>query len=340
MIHIIYKTKLVVFNQFKQGIHPTLDQNEIETNVFLPLDVPMTVFDEMLRVLNALYNQDSLAIFLYAKTGLLSAVQAIQDLRLTQKRYYSRLKDLLDVGLLEKRGGNYYYTTFGEAVSKLVSYLGQVLENKERLDLLDQINKNKSLSSSDVDQIKDLIFKQSGVLEGALHLILDGKNMQKVEVFSSYDVGVDILINSINCCSHRVLLASKYFDTKVIDATLKAHNRGVEFKVIMAKDNLTKKIEMLKLFLSPKLILSLVDFANDGAEKTVREFGIDYSYCIIDDTDCFFEFPPIDEKFGIGFFVTDKKINHQFSDLFKFQWEKAEAKEMPEFFKKLRKLYI
>jgi len=300
----------------------------------------MPVFDGVLRVFNVLSSQDGLALFLYAKNGLSSSKKAIQDLGLTQKRFYSRLKDLLDIGLIEKVDGYYQYTTLGEAVSKLGIYLGHVIDNKERLVLIDQLNKNKSLSSSEVDEIKSLVIKQSGVLQGALNLILDSKDLQKVEVFSNYDVGVEILVNKINSSQNRILLASKYFDARVIDATLKAHKRGVEFKVIMAKENLTRKIEMLKLFLSPKLILALMEFSNNGAENSVREFELDYSYCVIDDKGCFFEFPPFEEKFTIGFFVIDKKINYQFTDLFGFQWDKAEAKEMPEFFKKLKRLNI
>ena len=317
-----------------------IQRNEIETDINLPLEIPMPVFDGMLRVLNVLSSQDGLALFLYAKNGLPSSKKTIQDLGLTQKRFYSRLKDLLDIGLIEKVEGCYQYTTLGEAVSKLGIYLGHVIDNKERLVLIDQLDKNKSLSSSEVDEIKSLVIKQSGVLQGALNLILDSKDLQKVEVFSNYDVGVEILVNKINSSQNRILLASKYFDTRVIDATLKAHKRGVEFKVIMAKENLIRKIEMLKLFLSPKLMLALIEFSNNGVENSVREFELDYSYCVIDDKGCFFEFPPFEEKFTIGFFVIDKKINYQFTDLFGFQWDKAEAKEMPEFFKKLKKLNI
>jgi len=314
---------------------------EIETlHVNLPLEVSMPIFDEMLKVLNAISNPDGLAIFLYAKNGLLSASKVIRDLGLTQKRFYSRLRELVDVGLIEKSGGVYKYTLLGEAVSKLGITLGQILENKERLRLIDEINKNKTLSTFEIDQIKEVIIQQSSTLQSALNLILDSKSLKKIEVFSNYEVGINILIDNINSSKERVFLASKYFDTRVIESTLKAYKRGVDFRVIMASENLTKKIEMLKLLLSPKLIMDLIEFANNGANKSVREYNINYSYCIIDNNACFFEFPPFEDKFTIGFFVVDAKINLQFSELFLYQWESAEAKEMPSFFKKLSKLNI
>ncbi|MGQ9679547.1 MAG: hypothetical protein ACUVV4_02095 [Candidatus Bathyarchaeia archaeon] len=315
--------------------------NEVETfNINLPLDVPMPIFDEVLKILNAISNPDGLAIFLYAKNGLPSANKVMKDLGLTQKRFYSRLKELIETGLIEKSGGVHKYTLLGEAVSKLENALEQILENKERLRLLDQINKNQSLSAFEIDQIKQVIIQQSSTLQSALNLVLDGKNLKKIEVFSNYETGVDILIKSINSSKERVFLASKYFDTRVIESTLKAYKRGIDFRVIMASENLTKKIEMLKLLLSPKLIMEMIDFSNNGANKCVREYEINYSYCIIDGDACFFEFPPFEEKFTIGFFVIDEKINHQFSELFLHQWESAEAKEMPSFFKKLSKLNL
>lgn len=314
---------------------------DVETlNINLPLEIPMPIFDEMLKVLNAISNPDGLAIFLYSKNGLSSATKTIRDLGLTQKRFYSRLRELVDVGLMEKSGGVYRYTILGEAVSKLGMTLGQILENKERLRLIDEINKNKNLSAFEIDQIKEVIIQQSSTLQSALNLILDSKSLKKIEVFSNYEVGIDILINNINSSKERIFLASKYFDTRVIESTIKAYKRGVDFRVIMASENLTKKIEMLKLLLSPKLIMELVEFANNGSNKSVREYNINYSYCVIDNNACFFEFPPFEDKFTIGFFVIDKKINQQFSELFLYQWEEAEAKEMPNFFKKLSKLNI
>ncbi|MBS7630087.1 hypothetical protein KEJ47_00690 [Candidatus Bathyarchaeota archaeon] len=314
---------------------------DIETlNVNLPLDVPMPIFDEMLRILKVISNPDGLAIFLYTKNGLPSANKIIRDLGLTKKRYYSRLKELIDVGLIEKSSGVYQYTLLGEAVSKLGIALGQILENKDRLRLIDEINKNKALSAFEIDQIREVIIQQSSTLQSALNLILDSKSLKKIEVFSNYEVGINILINNINSSKERVFLASKYFDTRVIESTIKAYKRGVDFRVIMASENLTKKIEMLKLLLSPKLIMELMEFANNGANKSVREYNINYSYCIIDNNACFFEFPPFEDKFTIGFFVIDAKINQQFSELFLYQWEEAEAKEMPNFFKKLSKLNI
>jgi predicted transcriptional regulator len=275
-------------------------------------------------------------IFLLAEKGISNSNKAIKELDLTPKRYYSRLKDLVDRKVLEKVNGVYVYTALGEAVSRLGIYMMQVLDNKERFVLINQLNKNKSLSSTDIDQIKDVIFQQSGVLEGALHLILDGKNVHKMDTFSNYEKGVEKLVERINLAQERIFLASRYFDSKVIEATLKARKRGVKLRVIMAKENITKKIDMLKMFLSPKLIMALIEFADQGVDQSIRETDLDYSYCIIDHDGCFFEFPSLEDKFSIGFFVIENKINNRFNELFNIQWEKSESKKMPELFNKLK----
>lgn len=308
--------------------------NYSEPVVNTALNVPAATFDHMIKILTALSNEDALSIFFYLKNGVGSSKDAIQILNLTQKRFYSRLKDLLDVGLIEKVEGKYKYTALGEAVSRLDFYMMQVLENKERLALIDQLNKNSSLPSADIDQLRDVIIQQSGVIEGALHQILYG-NQSKVEPFTDFDKGVDMLIKAINSSKNTILLASRYFHTGVMEATHKADKRGVKVKVVMGKENLTKKIEMIKLFLSPKLIKSMNEFANDGVENKIRETDLQYSYCVIDDDKCFFEFPSFEDQPSIGFFVTDKKINCKFKELFNAQWEKGEVKKMPEFFNKV-----
>ena len=70
------------------------------------LDVSMDTFTNMVKILNALGNDDALSIFMYTVDGIKSSKQAILELGLTQKRFYSRLKDLIDVGFIEKDGGN------------------------------------------------------------------------------------------------------------------------------------------------------------------------------------------------------------------------------------------
>ena len=50
---------------------------------------------EMGEILNSLAHEDALKIFVAAKVGITKSTSTIQELGLTQKRYYSRLKELM-----------------------------------------------------------------------------------------------------------------------------------------------------------------------------------------------------------------------------------------------------
>ncbi len=68
----------------------------------------VAAFGSMVEILDALGNQDALSIFIYVEKGMTSSKLAIQELGLTQKRFYSRLKELIEVGLIEKNAGGYH----------------------------------------------------------------------------------------------------------------------------------------------------------------------------------------------------------------------------------------
>ena len=56
---------------------------------------------ELKEILAALANEDAIKIFLTARRGIEKSTKTIQELGLTQKRYYSRLKELMEAGLVE-----------------------------------------------------------------------------------------------------------------------------------------------------------------------------------------------------------------------------------------------
>ncbi|MEM2936221.1 MAG: hypothetical protein QW231_03495, partial [Candidatus Bathyarchaeia archaeon] len=59
-------------------------------------------FAEMERVISALANQDAIKIFYAAGEGIRSSTEAIKKLGLTQKRYYTHLRNLTEAGLIQK----------------------------------------------------------------------------------------------------------------------------------------------------------------------------------------------------------------------------------------------
>jgi predicted transcriptional regulator len=65
------------------------------------------------KLLSTLSKRDSLSIFMASSQGLKAESDTPHMLGLTKKTYYTRLKQLIDAGLITKSDGAYCYTTFG-----------------------------------------------------------------------------------------------------------------------------------------------------------------------------------------------------------------------------------
>jgi DNA-binding HxlR family transcriptional regulator len=298
------------------------------------VDTSGAAFGSMVKILDALGNQDALSIFIYVENGMTSSKLAIQELGLSQKRFYSRLKELIDVGLIEKNEGTYRYTTLGKIFSKIGYSLLDVLENKEQFELLERLRENSSLTSSDFNKITSVVSKGSTDVSGIFNMIFLSEKQGKVEVLPSYERLVERLIEETQVAKEKIILASRYIDNKVIDSTMQAVKNGVNFQVLMAKEHLEDKLNKLQLLLSPGLVFSMLEFFTDpNLDDYMRDGNVP------DGSRCFFELPSFgNNEFTIAFYVVDKEIGSKFIKMFTTLWETADTKSIPKFFQVLNKI--
>ena len=71
---------------------------------------------KVLSILCALSNKDSFEIFCLAVSGLDATTDILKSGRFTKKRYYVRLKELVELGLVHKLSGKYVHTLLGKKV--------------------------------------------------------------------------------------------------------------------------------------------------------------------------------------------------------------------------------
>ncbi len=77
------------------------------------------ILNGFLALFSTLSKTDNLKMFLSTKSGLKYNKRTLDSLDLTRKRYYKALKQLKDLGLIEKSrdsGGIYSFTRFGMTV--------------------------------------------------------------------------------------------------------------------------------------------------------------------------------------------------------------------------------
>ena len=300
----------------------------------------VAAFGSMVEILDALGNQDALSIFIYVDKGMTSSKLAIQELGLTQKRFYSRLKELIEVGLIEKNEGGYVYTTLGRVFSKIGYSLLDVLENKEQFELLERLRESSSLTSSEVNKISSVVSKGTTDVSGIFNMIFLSEKQGKVEVLPSYERLVEKLVEVVQKGENSILLASRYIDNKVIDSMIKVSKNGIPARVLMAKEHLEDKVNKLQLLLSPGLILSMLEFFSDpNLDEIMRDGAVPFSFAIIDEENCFFELPSFgNNDFTIAFYVVDNEIGEKFTRMFSTLWETADKKSIPRFFQMLNKV--
>jgi predicted transcriptional regulator len=299
----------------------------------------VTAFNEMVRILDALGHEDALAIFFYTEKHIKSSKLAIEELGLTQKRFYSRLKELIEVGLIEKTEGEYRYTIFGNIFFKIGFSLMEMIENREQIELMERIRASSSLPNAEMEKIRSVVSKNFRDVSGLFDMVFLSEKQRKVEVLPSYEKLVEKLVEEMKAAKDTIHLASRYIDNKVIDCMFKATGSGVKGKVIMAKENLEDKVNKLQLLLSPGLVMNLLEYFSDPELNDIlRDGHVPFSFCIIDNRTCFFELPSLgNHDFAIAFFVDDVEIGTRFIKMFNALWESAEAKSVPKFFQVLNK---
>ncbi len=309
--------------QLNKEILPNIEINEIEDEI---VEICLKLFD-------IFSNMDTLKIFIYAKKGIKNSNYAMKELNLTPKRYYSRLRELINIGVLEKRKGIYTYTTLGKILYKLGYLLLEVMKHKEKLRLLTDLPNIDFLSSYEKEKIMEILFNETKDAKLFLEILLENKS--NVTIIHKYDALVDLLKEKIKLARNSVLLASRYINGEIIDACLDVVKKDIEFRLILSNEIVFNKLMKLKLLLSPNLlykILSLM-FSSINISKYIKEDHIPFSFCIIDDEHCFFEIPNLsNENFLIAFYISDKQTAGKFKKLFNYLWKTGKEHEIPKLF--------
>jgi len=298
------------------------------------LDVSMDTFNNMIQLLSILGNEDAFSIFLYARNGFSSSKLAIIDLELSQKRFYTRLKDLIEIGLIEKEKGIYQHTSLGNIFFKTGLSLTDILEKKEKVGLFDPFKNTDSFSLEDYYNIKTMVSNGSTRINRILDLVFLSKDSNRIQVLPTQEKQVEKMITEINSAKIGVKYASKNLDLKIIDALIGSTNRGVKIRIISENFDFEDKLSKLQLILSPKLIMSLMEyFSSAEIGEQMRECEIPFSFCVLDENKCFFELSSLKESaFSISFFIIDEGIGSRFSLFHDEMWESSMKASIPNIF--------
>lgn len=280
-----------------------------------PLEVSTTAFNDLVKILNALGNEDALAIFIYSENGIKSSKDAIRTLGLTQKRFYSRLKDLMDVKLISKIEGEYRYTALGKYFFTLKKSIEPVLDNKERLELIDKIGQAGSLSNKEAQRIAEVLSIDD----------LLGQRINQAKIVDTFEKAVYNVINYIDNAEKTIHFASKYADIRVSQACMNAMERGVETSFLVGNlDQFTSALKMIKpIIANPSYLKMIVQYLK-SPQMNIRYVDLPYTFLIVDAKQSMIEVPkPFTNIFSLSIFFENELFSMRLIENFELLWENA-----------------
>ncbi len=181
------------------------------------------IVNKATALLSILSKKDALSIFLLAKDGLKAETDTPQQIGLTRKQYYTRLKQLVDAGLIDKSGDTYLHTTLGTFVHQ--RHLLELLEQIRNIKQMKMIDTLKRTSQFSEDEIANFVGKIAGIAPAT-------KVSPKVEVIWSYEDMVSTIIERTEFCKNEILLATRFLNEIIINNVLRKAKSGVNVKVL------------------------------------------------------------------------------------------------------------
>jgi len=268
----------------------------------------------LVSLFKVLSKPDALEVFLLAGEGIEKSGYAIEELGFTPKKYYARLKELVDIGFVMKTEGAYRQTPFGSMIcGRFLPAMGRAYDARDRLGLI-----SKFKGTQIEDEVRNLI-------EDELNIPDLGSN--KVRILETYeDLAVEA-VDLYDSAEKSMLLASNYFDVRVMEAFLRALDRGITNRVIMGKNRQSSKIQNLRMMLSVTFAKNLINFASntEDLKNTVRFADLPYTFCVVDGHLNIIEFSnPLNDIFIVALSIDDRIIGERLTEFYNTLWEVGE----------------
>ena len=286
------------------------------------------------RILSALSNEDALKIFKMAGEGITSSIETIKKLGLTQKRYYTRLSELLETKLIQKDDGVYKHTVLGSIVYKIIDYLNEVIDKGEQLELIDKVKRSKTLSQEDKDRILQAITEDSigeflGLIDGGIRL---------GGIVFRFENIVRGVVDLIKRAEEEIYLVTRYTESEVVEEISKRLDEEIRFYCISSdKRFFSRATELLRIILArPALLKAYYKIFNSSDVYIGFMDNIPYSFIVVDKRWVGLEVPnPQDNSFFMGLFFENETLAGKLIEVFNLMKSRAEENTKGIFLKEI-----
>lgn len=288
----------------------------------LPQNEGPGILNQVMEVLSVLSKNDALTIFLMATKGIKSELDTPTKIGLTKKQYYTRLKQLVDLGLLVKLGDSYTQTAFGKLVyDRHLLGLTATIKNSKYLEMVDALKANSKFSDADIIDFISKVDNQAGV-------DLDDSFRRNSVLTFSFDEMVAKVLEAIEFAENEILLITRFQSELIINSILQKANKGITVKILadanlvdgyFAKESVDKpdknKNERVNVVSNP-YYPSRVE--RRYVEAPFCVLIVDKKYVgveLVDSTDS--------KKFKMAAFTSDKTLASSMIPFFEKAWKKS-----------------
>lgn len=276
------------------------------------------VLADMAQILSTLDNEDALQIFSATKDGIRNSTYAIKDLGLTKKKYYTRLKQLQDSGLIEKIRGIYRHTIFGSACYRLGEVFSKILSNRDHFDMLTRLKNVDAFSSAEKRKVTEaLSIDETFGLSNLLSPVL---------MIDDYESLVREAVGLIDRAESEVYLATQYFDMQVVEANLRGIKRGVKFSFLYKiVDSTYDRLRMMMsmAFSSPRIFKFFYEWLRSD-DLSIRLVDLPYTFLIVDRKHGLVELKkPYEDAFSLAFIFESRILCSKLIETFNSLWDRG-----------------
>lgn len=298
-----------------------IDSTKIDANS-LGLKDNSELLAQVMDVLSVLSKNDALTIFLMAHDGIRSELDTPTKIGLTKKQYYTRLKQLVDLGLVEKHRESYAQTAFGKVVyQKHILGLSNNIKNSKYLQMVDVLKANPKFNE------KDIIALVSKV-EPQISFDLQESSNKNSSVASSYEDMVRKILEIIEFAQNEILLITRFQNDLIVNSILKKASAGVNVKVLAdvnLVENYFEKEPSMKSDKNKNERENVV--ANPYYPSKIDRRYVKTPFCVIvvDNKYVGLEIVDISEskKFKMAIFTEDKNLAESMMQIFSDLWHKS-----------------
>jgi sugar-specific transcriptional regulator TrmB len=277
---------------------------------------------KLTEVLSVLSKSDALTIFLMANEGIKSELDTPTKIGLTKKQYYTRLKQLVDLGLVIKHNESYMQTAFGRVVyQKHILGLTNNIKNSKYLQMVDVLKADPKFNDKDIMEFMSKVDPQ-------ISADLQDTSKKNSIVVSSYEDMVRKILEVIEFAQSEILLVTRFQNDLIINSILKKASAGLNVRTLA-------DIEMVEEYFAKEAGIKSDKNRNERVNVVSNPFypsKIDRRYVrvpfcllVVDNKHVGLEIVDVIEprKFKMAIFTEDQTLSTSMTTLFNTLWQKA-----------------